>query len=328
MEVTHLKIYKKIAGMLLALAVAALLLPAEAFAAGSIDLSRACKLSISYEDNGVPLAGAAFSIYLVATVDEYGELTATEEFDEFNVNIRGKNDDAWKALASTLEGYALRDGLVPAASGTTDSSGRVSFPSGEQALTPGLYLVLGARHRQNGWIYDAQPAMVLLPALDMEANDWLYDVAVSPKHDSRPEPVDDTLTRKVLKVWKDEGHEAERPRTVTVQLLRDGVVYDTATLSARNNWRYTWEDLDAAYRWIVVEEAPGGYAVTITREGVTFVVTNTWGGPGIPVNPTPGPDGLPQTGQTWWPVPLLIAAGLLLVVMGLLRRRGTADEKE
>lgn len=110
MEVTHLKIYKRIAGMLLALAVAALLLPAEAFAAGSIDLSRACKLTISYEDNGVPLTGAAFSIYLVATVDEYGELTATEEFDAFNVNIRGKNDDAWKALASTLEGYALRDG--------------------------------------------------------------------------------------------------------------------------------------------------------------------------------------------------------------------------
>ncbi len=328
MEVTHLKIYKKIAGLLLAIAAAAFLLPAGAFAAGSIDLSRACGLTISYEDNGVPLAGAAFSIYLVATVDEYGELTETEEFDAFNVNIRGKNDDAWKALASTLEGYALRDGLAPAASGITDSSGRVSFPAGERALTPGLYLVLGARHRQNGWIYDAQPAMVLLPALDMEANDWLYDVAVSPKHDSRPEPVDDTLTRKVLKVWKDEGHEAERPRAVTVQLLRDGVVYDTATLSARNNWRCTWEDLDAAYRWIVVEEAPGGYTVTITREGVTFVVTNTWGGPGIPVNPTPGPDGLPQTGQTWWPVPLLIAVGLLLVVMGLLRRRGTADEEE
>ena len=30
---------------------------------------------------------------------------------------------------------------------------------------------------------------------------------------------------------------------------------------------------------------------------------------------------LPQTGQLWWPVPVLIAAGLVLIVFGLIRRR-------
>ena len=30
---------------------------------------------------------------------------------------------------------------------------------------------------------------------------------------------------------------------------------------------------------------------------------------------------LPQTGQLWWPVPVLIAAGLLLIVLGVFRRR-------
>ena len=36
---------------------------------------------------------------------------------------------------------------------------------------------------------------------------------------------------------------------------------------------------------------------------------------------------LPQTGQLWWPVPVLLAVGLLFVILGLLRRRGNADGK-
>ena len=42
--------------------------------------------------------------------------------------------------------------------------------------------------------------------------------------------------------------------------------------------------------------------------------------------PTMDPSVLPQTGQTWWPVPLLMAAGLGLVLMGMVLRRGDADE--
>ena len=66
----------------------------------------------------------------------------------------------------------------------------------------------------------------------------------------------------------------------------------------------------------------------MTQEGTTFVVTNTYD-EGTPENPEqpenpdqPGNPTLPQTGQLWWPVPVLVAGGLLLIVIGLLRRRG------
>lgn len=36
---------------------------------------------------------------------------------------------------------------------------------------------------------------------------------------------------------------------------------------------------------------------------------------------------LPQTGQLWWPVPMLIFVGLLCIVVGLIRRRGTNHGK-
>ena len=41
------------------------------------------------------------------------------------------------------------------------------------------------------------------------------------------------------------------------------------------------------------------------------------------------PEKLPQTGQLWWPVPLLFCAGLIFVAAGLIirRRRGNSDDR-
>lgn len=45
-------------------------------------------------------------------------------------------------------------------------------------------------------------------------------------------------------------------------------------------------------------------------------------------NPPTSPGGkkLPQTGQLWWPVPVLTCGGLGCIVVGLLRRRRAGDE--
>ena len=355
--------HKRLAGTLLALLTAVLLLPGQARAAGTIDLQRPCGLNLAYRDGQTPLVGQIFSIYLTATVDEVGELTVTEDFAQFNVNIRGKNDEAWKTLASTLEGYVLRDRITPTDVGSTNQWGELSFPSEGKTLTPGLYLVLGSRHIQDGVVYDSQPFMTVLPTMDKEADDWEYLVEASPKFNSHGEPEDgDTVDRRVLKIWQDEGHELERPNTVTAQLLKDGVLVDSVTLSAANGWGYTWENLDSSSQWLVTEAASGDYTVEIFREGATLVMVNssTTDIPDEPVPESPGepdepdnpdnpdkpdepdkPDNpeepddefdipdedvplasLPQTGQLWWPVPLLLCGGLTMIVLGLLRRRG------
>lgn len=359
-----MKIKKRITALALSLMTVLLLLPVQVLAAGSIDTGRDVRLTISYRNGNTALSGAAFDIFRVASVNTNGELTPVAPFDQFNVDIRGKNDAAWKALASTLEGFVLRDNIAPADSGKTDKQGLLIFPNQSKHLEQGLYLVLGHRHTQGGRIYDAAPFMVLLPAQDKEANDWLYDVTVNPKHDFHPEPDEPdegTITRKVLKVWADEGHEEERPQEVIVQLLRDGKVYDTVTLNAANNWRYTWNDLDDRYTWTIVEKELEDYTVTVTLEGVTFVVTNTLTPPPPPPpdepdNPPDEPDNpdipdhpdepdepdtpdnpdepdepdIPQTGQLWWPVPLLACGGMGLFLVGWLKRRnsdcGETDE--
>ena len=129
------------------------------------------------------------------------------------------------------------------------------------------------------------------------------------------------------KIWRGDDA-AARPERVTVQLLRDETVYDTATLSPDNGWSRTWRNLERGHRWQVVEpEVPEGYTVSVSRTGLDFTVCNT-GTAEVPEEPgevpeTPVPSGkLPQTGQAWWPAAGLACMGaVLLAISAALRRR-------
>lgn len=322
---------------LVLLAAVLCLLTSVAQAAGSIDLSRKPTLTLTYRDGKTALSGAKFSICRVADADETGELTVRSEFDEFDLDIRGKNDRRWREMAQTLESYVLRRELTPADSGKTDKTGMLTFPTQGKTLAAGLYLVIGERHTQDGNDYDAEPFFVLLPTQDLENNEWVYDVSANVKFGKTPVPDDgDTVTRKVLKVWDDDGAEDSRPQEITVELLRNGKVYDTVKLSEKNNWRYTWLDLDADARWSVTEKTVSGYTVSITREGITFVVTNTkkpdrTDTPDTPVKPSnpskpssPAKPTLPQTGAVWWHVEALALSGLVFLILGALDRKTEA----
>ena len=313
------------------------LLTSVAQAAGSIDLTRKPTLTLTYRDGKTALSGAKFSIYRVADADETGELTVRSEFDEFDLDIRGKNDRRWREMAQTLESYVLRWKLTPADNGKTDKTGMLTFPTQGKTLAAGLYLVIGERHAQGGNDYDAEPFFVLLPTQDLENNEWVYDVSANVKFGKTPVPDDgDTVTRKVLKVWDDDGAEDSRPQEITVELLRNGKVYDTVKLSEKNNWRYTWLDLDVDARWSVTEKTVSGYTVSITREGITFVVTNTkkpdrTDTPDTPVKPSnpskpssPAKPTLPQTGAVWWHVEALALSGLVFLILGALDRKTEA----
>lgn len=313
---------------------------APAAAMEKIDTERNVQLTIDFRYNGVPIAGARFDIHRVALVDQNGKLTAAAPFDRYKVDVNADSESELRKIASTFEGLVLRDDVQPTDSGLVGSTGSVRFPSAGKKMRPGLYLVLAQLHTDSGRIYHVQPTLVQLPAPNADNTGWIYDLEIKPKYDAWPDvPNPDPLTRKVLKVWKNTEN-VDLPDEITVHLLQDGDVFDTVRLNAENLWRHTWDELDTLHHWTVVEEPLDDYSVTVSREGVTFVVTNTYDpdepGPttkpdDVPT-PTPKPTSppgskppgskLPQTGQLWWPVPMLASAGLLLIVIGLIRRRG------
>ena len=298
-------------------------------------------LTIAYAPEDEAMAGVTFRLYRVADVSrERVSATPVAPYDSYNV-LNGSAD--WLAKASTLAGYISQDGLEADASGVTDETGRLTVPG----LPDGMYLILGESQTRDGYTYIPTPFLLFLPNT-ADGHTWEEHVSTYVKFtrysNSSPDP---TVRRHVLKVWEDDGQEHVRPDSVTVDLLRDGAVYDTVTLSAENNWRHDWTGLEAGVRWQVVERETPGYTVSVNESGITFVVTNTRQDetditdPDIPLDEKPPEDdltdiddpdlplaNLPQTGQLWWPVPLLTIAGVLLLILGAARRRRSAWDEE
>ena len=316
-----MKIYKRFCALLLALLAAALLLPVGASAAGSIDLGHPHSLTITAVYADMPISGLRFDAYLISTVDQYGELTVIDRYGAYaeSLDIRGKNDTAWQNMAQTLAREILLDpDLKPSRSAVTDADGVAKFAD----ISMGLYLIVGNGVEKDGYVYSTSPFFVMLPEQDLSSNTWNYHVVANAKPGQEPVKAD----YEVIKVWKDDCHKDQRPKSIAISLICDGEVYDTITLPHNGAWSYTWKDLDTNHQWTVMEKKEQGYKdPDIQQEGNTFIVTNTCSKPTTP--PQPGKPTLPQTGQFWWPVPVLIAAGLFFVVIGLVRRRGTIDEK-
>lgn len=316
------KLKKYIAAVLLCAAVM-LLVPFTAFAAGGIDPKHDASLTIDYHYGDTPISGATFSLYHIADVDPDCTFTLTEQFAKYPVEVNGNTVESWNKLAETLKGYVLYDSVKPYISGITGSTGTVRFGG----IPTGLYLVTGNSKTLGDYTYYCQAAIIAVPGLDGDTGEWLYDVTAEPKCSRKDfeEPDDKTVTRKVIKVWED-NNSKDRPKEVVIQLYCGKTLYDTVTLNAANNWRHAWDNLPAyaadktKNEWSIVEKPVDGYNAVVKKDGITFTVTNS-------KKTTPPEDPkLPQTGMLWWPVPVLLFAGLVLVLIGTIRRRGSYNE--
>lgn len=277
-------------------------------------------LTLQYIYENAPVKNTLFKIYKIAETDDSGKITPSEDFEKYPVDFEISDSESMRKLAATLYGYINRDGIAETDSNITDSGGTVVFPNKNVSLSPGVYLVAGTVTKDGDYIYRTEPFIVKIP--QEKDGGYEFNVTAFPKC-YREQNDGQTVTRKVIKVWKDNGSET-RPKEITVLLLKDGEVYDTVKLNSENGWSYTWQNLEKGHDWTVAEKETEGYTVNVSREKITFVITNTKDSdipkePDKPKDPT-----LPNTGQTLWPVPLLIAAGLLLIVLGFVLRRGAA----
>lgn len=306
-----------------------ILCPMQALAAGSIQTEKPASLAIEYLYEKEPISGAQFSVFRIASVEPDCTFTLTPTFSKYRVKVAENTVEEWNCLAETLAGYALADQLTPDAIGTTDRSGKACFEN----LKTGLYLILSEKCVAGDYCYYIKPTIAALPGLDALQNDWSYQVSILPKVEREPITKGKTTERAVLKVWDDGGNTALRPASITISLLRDGELFEKVTLNEKNNWSYQWTELaysdekGTPYYWSVAEDPAENYSTDVIRKGITFVVTNS-----LDVeheNPSFGqdPDGpkkpsnLPQTGVLWWPVPVLLCFGAVLLIFGAVRRK-------
>ncbi|MBQ1947395.1 MAG: Cna B-type domain-containing protein [Clostridia bacterium] len=251
------------------------LLPTSLFAAGSLDTSRSVSLTIAYLNAETPIQKANFRLYHFATLHTNGDCVLTENFASSGIEmIEGKNDAAWMEVTTALHGYVQLNDIEATASGKTDDNGKVLFTG----IPQGLYLVVGDTIKQGSRRYTAEPFVVSLPSMSAQSGAWTYDLEVNPKFTSKKiENNVNTITRRVVKVWNDEGFEFKRPQSISVVLLKDGEEYDSVALNAANNWRYEWNHLNENYTWTIAEkDVPANYTMKASKVGITYTITNTY----------------------------------------------------
>lgn len=337
------------------------------FAAGKGSISMVCA---SME--GQLLPGMQWRIYHVADRNAEGEFVLQGGFSKYSIRVDDSSDSALADTAQTLAVYAdLDNTIVPVAEKKADAQGNLVF----EDLSDGMYLVCGDSYKAGDVYYIPSPFMIEMTA----AGDQDYNMMVNPKYAVRSEK-EGGFDYTVRKFWaNDETQPQNRSVYITVEIYRDGELYDTVTLDEGNDWTYAWHS-DSVHDWSVVEKVvPWPYIVTYRYNELQYVIVNTLTDDSsiVDTNTTPTTDDnatdtmtttsftgvtdasetsttvsgttsdtkkqttarstttrtttvtpggtgkgekLPQTGQLWWPVPALAAAGLILMAVGLRLR--------
>ena len=258
---------------------------------GSISVT----LTEQYEKT--PIAGAQLSLHAIATVgvntDGKINYVYTEDYADIGIAI----DDP--DLAARLDALLPEDKEADFCM-YTDAAGTVCF----EDLPLGLYFI-----RQTNTVEGfaaCKPFLVTVPMINGDS--YVYEVNASPKTE-----VAKLTSITIKKAWNTDAS-TQIADHVTVQLLRDGKVLQTAVLSEENNWQITYTDMPESDTYSVQEvDAPKGFTVTYKQKGYVFTVTNT--------------AKLVQTGQLIWPIPVLALIGVLLIAIGsvcLLQRKRNA----
>lgn len=232
-------------------------------ASEKVQLRSDCTLDVTYSSEGMVFAGQDIKLWHIADITEDAQYALAGSFRSYPIQVTGTSSQSeWDEMTITLNSYILADGIAADQTAKTDARGKVVFDN----LTAGIYLVSSVRTEQDGKYYVFESFLAAVPGVDSEGQ-WVYSVSARPKM-SVHTPAKGEVTYKAVKAWRDGGQ--DRPVSVSVEVRRDGQLQQSVTLSAENNWMYTWKAVDDGSVWTVNEvNVPEGYTVGIQRSGET-----------------------------------------------------------
>ncbi len=215
----------------------------------------------------ITLTGMKWKLYKVGERTGNG-FALTGDFARYPVNFKEITEENVAEKAKTLESYAVADGIAPVGSGETDKNGELKF----SGLTSGIYLAVGRILRIGNTYY--VPSSLLLEADETDVS-FSYDAYPKFSYATLGGAVGSYMVRKV---WvNDSADNVAHPTYVTVDLFKNGELYDTVTLNEANNWEHRWRDLEPINDWHVVErEIPSDYTVIIDFNSTQYLIKNSF----------------------------------------------------
>ena len=335
----------------------------EVSARNAIDLSKKGSLTVTYKYGDMLFDGVQSHIYKIGSVTDTGKFSLNPEFevrspikDLNTINDPNRAQNQWDEVRDAIIPYVVAG--TPTANAVS-SHGQAVYKD----LELGLYLVHTDNLNNDDCTYVFTSFIVSIPQLG-DNDEWIYDGAqYISEATSKCEKYDNDIKYELRKRWRDEGYENLRPTSISVTIKKDGEEYKRVTLSSSNDWYYSWRDMPG-HVWEFEESVSGDYTgsldKTIARDGtvVIYTLTNGYNPPNTPPpppnNPPPPPNNppgnppgnppdfpdvlgavrnlpavlgarrLPQTGQLWWPLPILLIAGVFFIIKGIRKNHKNA----
>ena len=302
-----------------------------------------------FDEDETVLSGMEWNIFYAGKRN--GDSFAPDgDFSDYKVSFKDTSANSLSDIASTLETYAVIDKIKPFQTAVADDNGIAEF----SGLKKGLYLVCGKKLKINYTTYVPMPFVV---EIGEQENYTVYPKLF--KYGVLDEKDSDYTVRKI---WRNSANQPPDENTeITVELYKDGEYDSTVTLNKENDWSYTWT-ATAHDDWKVKEvDVPKDYTVIYRSNETQYVIVNTHKDfddseqppatetsttstnssltetttvsslktedSDLPETSTSSSGKLPQTGQLWWPVPLLAGGGILFIAIGLRIRSRKENEK-
>jgi len=265
-------------------------------------------LTLHYQKDGTAFSDLQIGIYRIAEALPDGSFALIEPFASYPIHIHDITmQEQWRHIAQTLWSYIVADPMQPDREEKTNETGVAHFSD----LKTGLYFVREVVAENTDGTYVFNHFMVYVPTPEPDGS-YNYAVEAIPKCTNFVPRSHYTVT----KLWQDGGNQSLRPTEVTVDIYKDGVLYETQILGADNNWTYTWSVFGEDHgTWTVAERAVMDiYKVTIQQNGSTFSIINTY---------ETAPEA-PPTGDSFTVLPWILAicfSGVMLLVLGVYGRR-------
>ena len=170
-----------------------------------------------------------------------------------------------------------KDGVFYDKDGNTGAGATVSVEAGKTVevknLPIGKYTVTETDASVEGysWTVTANEKPGSTATVEVTDNTFADVIFKNIYNQTTEEKVDISGT----KTWSDGGNQdGSRPSSITVNLLANGTKVDSKTVTAKDNWKYSFTDLPkyengTAINYTVTEDAVAGYSTTINGYDIT-----------------------------------------------------------